>query len=89
MSKTVTTRYDVAEHLRTPKEMAAYFEACLDKANGDAAFIAKAPVTSHEPKACLLKVVGALGLELHAKVARDNLGVTARRAKLRGVTKRW
>ena len=40
--KTVTTRYDVAEHLRTPKEMAAYLEACLEEANGDAAFIAKA-----------------------------------------------
>ena len=42
MSKTVPTRYDVAEHLRTPEEMAAYFEACLDEADGDAAFIAKA-----------------------------------------------
>lgn len=42
MSKTVTTRYDVAEHLRTPEEMAAYFEACLEEADGDAAFIAKA-----------------------------------------------
>jgi DNA-binding phage protein len=29
MGKTVTTRYDVAEHLRTPEEMAAYLEACL------------------------------------------------------------
>ncbi len=42
MSKTVTTRYDVAEHLRTPEEMAAYFQACLEEADGDAAFIAKA-----------------------------------------------
>ncbi|MDQ7781628.1 MAG: putative addiction module antidote protein [Desulfomonilaceae bacterium] len=42
MIKTVTTRYDVAEHLRTPEEMAAYFEACLEEAHGDAAFIAKA-----------------------------------------------
>jgi probable addiction module antidote protein len=42
MSKTRTTRYDVAEHLRTPEEMAAYLEACLEEANGDAAFIAKA-----------------------------------------------
>lgn len=40
--KTTTTRYDVAEHLRTPKEMAAYLEACLEEANGDATFIAKA-----------------------------------------------
>ena len=42
MAKTVTARYDVAEHLRTPKEMAAYLEACFEEANGDAAFIAKA-----------------------------------------------
>nr|WP_172793403.1 addiction module antidote protein [Polynucleobacter sinensis] len=42
MKKTITTPYDVAEHLRTPKEMAAYLEACIEEANGDAAFIAKA-----------------------------------------------
>jgi probable addiction module antidote protein len=42
MARTTTTRYDVAEHLRTPKEMAAYLEACLEEADGDAAFIAKA-----------------------------------------------
>lgn len=42
MTKTVTSRYDVAEHLRTPEEMAAYLEACLEEADGDAALIAKA-----------------------------------------------
>ena len=42
MKKIVTSRYDVAEHLRTPVEMAAYLEACLEEARGDAAFIAKA-----------------------------------------------
>ena len=42
MAKTITTRYDFAEHLRTPEEMAAYLEACFEEANGDAAFIAKA-----------------------------------------------
>ena len=42
MGKTVTTRYDVAEHLRTPEEMAAYLEACLEEADGDAAFVTKA-----------------------------------------------
>lgn len=41
MAKTKTTRYDVAEHLRNPEEMAAYLEACLEEANGDATFIAK------------------------------------------------
>lgn len=42
MSKTKTTKYDVAEHLRTPAEMAAYLEASIDEAQGDAALIAKA-----------------------------------------------
>lgn len=42
MKKTATTRYDVAEHLRTPEEMAAYLEASLEEAGDDAAFIAKA-----------------------------------------------
>jgi probable addiction module antidote protein len=42
MVKTVTTRYDVAEHLRTPEEMAAYLEACMEEADGDAAFVANA-----------------------------------------------
>ncbi len=58
MKKTVTTRYDVAEHLRTPREMAAYLEACLEEANGDAAFIAKA----------LGDIARAKGM---ARVARD------------------
>ena len=42
MVKVKTTRYDVAEHLRTQEEMAAYLEACMEEANGDAAFVAKA-----------------------------------------------
>lgn len=42
MPKTTTSRYDVSEHLRTSEEMAAYLEASLEEANGDAAFIAKA-----------------------------------------------
>ena len=42
MKKTVTSRYDVAEHLRTPEEMAAYLEVSIEEADGDAAFIAKA-----------------------------------------------
>jgi probable addiction module antidote protein len=42
MAKTKTYRYDTAEHLRTSEEMALYLEACLEEANGDAAFIAQA-----------------------------------------------
>ena len=42
MQKMMTTKYDVAEHLRTPDEIAAYWEAYLDEADDDTAFIAKA-----------------------------------------------
>ena len=97
MAKTVTTRYDVAEHLRTPEEMAAYLEACMEEAHGDAAFVAKALGNITRAKGMsqvardaglsreslykalsgernpsfdtVLKVIGALGLKLHAKPA--------------------
>src|SRR6195256_6417591 len=42
VSRTKTTPYDVAEHLRTPKEMAAYLDAWLEETPDDAAGIAKA-----------------------------------------------
>ena len=42
MTKTVTSPYDVAEHLHTAEDMAAYLEACMEEAPSDAAFIAKA-----------------------------------------------
>ena len=38
---TKTTRCDVAEHLRSPAEMALYLEACLAEAGGDTAFFVK------------------------------------------------
>ena len=99
MSKTKTTRCDVAEHLRIPEEMAAYLEACLEEANGDAAFIAKALGDIARAKGMaqvardaglsreslykalsgertpafdtILKVLGALGLKLHAEASHD------------------
>jgi len=40
--KTATKPYDVAEHLRTPEEMAAYLEAAFEEADGDATFVARA-----------------------------------------------
>jgi probable addiction module antidote protein len=40
--RTRTTPYDVAAHLRTPEEMAAYLDAWLDEAPDDAAGIARA-----------------------------------------------
>lgn len=42
MTKTVTAPYDVAEHLRTREDMAAYLEATIEEAGDDAAFVAKA-----------------------------------------------
>jgi probable addiction module antidote protein len=99
MRKTTTTRYDVAEHLRTPEEMAAYLEACLEEADGDASFIAKALGDIARAKGMtqvardaglsreslykalsgdrspgfdtILKVVGALGIKLHAEAANS------------------
>ena len=34
--------WDSAEHLKTEEDVALYFEACLEEAGDDAAFIAKA-----------------------------------------------
>jgi probable addiction module antidote protein len=101
MAKTKTSKYDVAEHLRTPEEMAAYLEACLEEANGDAALIAKALGDIARAKGMtqvardaglsreslykalsgertpgfdtILKVIGALGLKLHAEATQLNI----------------
>jgi probable addiction module antidote protein len=35
-------KYDVADHLRTPDEMAAYLEACIAESDGDTSFVVKA-----------------------------------------------
>ena len=100
MANTKTSRYDVAEHLRTPEEMAAYLEASFEEANGDAAFIAKALGDIARAKGMsqvareaglsreslykalsgertpgfdtILKVIGALGLKLHAEAVQTN-----------------
>ena len=40
--KVTASKYDVADHLRTPEEITAYVEVSFEEANGDAAFIAKA-----------------------------------------------
>ncbi|PKO35658.1 MAG: putative addiction module antidote protein [Betaproteobacteria bacterium HGW-Betaproteobacteria-7] len=99
MAKASTSRYDVSEHLRTSEEMAAFLEACLEEADGDAALIAKALGDIARAKgmsqvACdaglsreslykalsgehspgfdtILKVVGALGLKLHAGISNS------------------
>jgi probable addiction module antidote protein len=41
-TRTKTSAYDVAEHLRTPEEMAAYLDAWFEEAPDDAAGIARA-----------------------------------------------
>jgi probable addiction module antidote protein len=41
-AKTAVSAYDVAEHLRTPEEMAAYLDAWLAEAPDDVAGIARA-----------------------------------------------
>ena len=42
VSKVKTSTYDVAEHLRTPEEMAAYLDAWLEEAPDDVSGIARA-----------------------------------------------
>ncbi len=42
MTKTVTSPYDVAEYLREPEDMAAYLDAAIEEANGDASLVATA-----------------------------------------------
>jgi probable addiction module antidote protein len=116
MSKTTTTRYDVAEHLRTPEEMAAYLEACLEEAGGDAAFIAKALGDIARAKGMaqvakdaglsreslykalsgerspdfdtILKVVGALGLRLHAEAPHGSFRGSTSRSRSRTTKRR-
>lgn len=60
-TKTLTAPYDVADHLRTPEEMAAYLEASIEEADGDTAFIAKALCDIARAKG-LLQVTKDLGL---------------------------
>jgi probable addiction module antidote protein len=55
---TNTRAYDVSNYLRTPEEVAVYLDACIQEADGEAAFIAKA----------LGDIVRAQGM---TKVSRD------------------
>ena len=40
--KETFTRWDAADHLKSDKDVAAYFEACMEEAGDDPAFIAAA-----------------------------------------------
>jgi probable addiction module antidote protein len=42
MNKPALKKWESAEHLKTPEDMAMYLEACFEEAGDDAAFIAKA-----------------------------------------------
>jgi probable addiction module antidote protein len=42
MAKTTTRPYDTARYLKTDEDIALYFDACLEEAGDDPAFIAKA-----------------------------------------------
>jgi probable addiction module antidote protein len=119
MRKIRTTRYDVAEHLRPPEEMAAYLEACLAEAGDDAGFISKALGDIARAKGMaqvardtglsreslykalsgerspgfdtILKVVGALGIELHAAAVEESTPrrrIKARRPDSRSAARR-
>ena len=57
--KVKTSSYDVAEHLRTPEEMAAYLDAWLEEAPDDVSGIARA----------LGDIARAKGMSLVAKEA--------------------
>ncbi|KAF1079581.1 MAG: hypothetical protein GQF41_4139 [Candidatus Rifleibacterium amylolyticum] len=59
MKKILSTKYDVAEYLRTPEEIAAYLEASLEE--GDAAFVTKALGDIARAKG-MTKVAKAAGL---------------------------
>lgn len=42
MAKTRTSPYDTADYLKTEEDRALYFEACLEEAGDDPAFLARA-----------------------------------------------
>lgn len=97
MGKTKTRQWDVAEHLKTEEDMAAYLEAALE--DGDPKLVSAAlgdiarakGMTQVARETCLgreslyktlspegnpelttlLKIVHALGLQLHATAAHD------------------
>ena len=116
MRKTSTTRYDVAEHLRTPEEIAAYLNACMEDADGAASFIVKALGDIARAKGMgqvardaglsreslykalsgerspdfdtVLKVIGALGLKLHAEAQRSRPRASTSRPSSRTAKRR-
>ena len=82
--------YDVAEHLRTPEEMAAYLEACLAECDGDPAFVAKAlgDIARAKGMAALARETGLGRESLYKALSSDGnpqLGTILKVAKALGL----
>lgn len=82
--------YDVAEHLRTPEEMAAYLEASIAESEGDAAFVAKAlgDIARAKGMAALARETGLGRESLYKALSADGnpqLGTVLKVAKALGL----
>lgn len=60
------SKYDTAEHLKTDADIAAYFDACLEEAGDDPAFIAHA-------LGIIARAKGMTQLARDTGLARENL----------------
>ncbi len=60
------SKYDTAEHLKTDADIAAYFDACLEEAGDDPAFIAHA-------LGVIARAKGMTQLARDTGLARENL----------------
>ena len=69
-TKVKTSSYDVAEHLRTPEEMAAYLDAWLEDAPDDVSGIARALGDIARAKG-MSQVAKDAGLSRKACIARS------------------
>ena len=82
--------YDVAEHLRTPEEMAAYLEASIAECDGDASFVAKAlgDIARAKGMATLARDTGLGRESLYKALSADgnpHLGTVLKVAKALGL----
>ncbi len=82
--------YDVAEHLRTPEEMAAYLEASISECDGDPAFVAKAlgNIARAKGMAALARETGLGRESLYKALSEDGnpqLGTVLKIAKALGL----
>ena len=73
MTKTVTFPYDVADHLRTPEEMAAYLEVTIEEADGDATLVAKALGNIARAKGMIARAKGMAQVASETGLSRESL----------------